>query len=71
MHPAQKRIHRRLRLVGVRVVDEHDDRMALAAAVIYIAEQRALAEQKRNQDELALTPVGREGLLASTGTRAY
>jgi putative inorganic carbon (HCO3(-)) transporter len=45
--------------------------MALAAAVIYITEQRALADQKRNQDELALTPVGREGLLVPTGTRAY
>jgi hypothetical protein len=41
----------------------------LAAAVIYIAEQRALAEQNRNQDDLA--PVGREGLLVPTGTRAY
>ncbi len=43
--------------------------MALAAAVIYIAEQRALAEQKRTQDELA--PVGREGFLVPSGTRAY
>jgi hypothetical protein len=43
--------------------------MALAAAVIYIAEQRALAEQKPNQDDPA--PVGREGLLVPTGTRAY
>jgi O-antigen ligase len=43
--------------------------MALSAAVIYIAEQRALAEQKRTQVELA--PVGRESLLVPTGTRAY
>jgi putative inorganic carbon (HCO3(-)) transporter len=43
--------------------------MALAAAVIYIAEQRALAEQKPNQDDPAL--AGREGLLVPTGTRAY
>jgi O-antigen ligase len=45
--------------------------MALSAAVIYIAEQRALAEQKRNQDELALAPVGREKLLVPTGKQAY
>ena len=45
--------------------------MALAAAAIYIGEQRALADQKRNQDELALAPVGREGLVVPAGTRAY
>jgi hypothetical protein len=45
--------------------------MALAAAVIYIAEQRALAAQPSTQDEMALAPVGREGLQATTGTRAY
>jgi len=45
--------------------------MALAAAVMYIAEQRALADQKSSQEELALPPIGREGLVASTGTRAY
>jgi O-antigen ligase len=43
--------------------------MALAAAVIYIAEQRALLEQKRNQEDLG--PVGREGLLVPTGTQVY
>jgi hypothetical protein len=44
--------------------------MALAAAVIYIAEQRASAKQP-GQDELALAPIGREGLVASAGTRTY
>lgn len=43
--------------------------MALAAAVMYIADQRALAEQPA-QDEHALAPVGREGLVASAGSRA-
>jgi hypothetical protein len=37
--------------------------------VIYIAEQHALAAQKSTQDELALAPVGREGLLAQAGMR--
>ncbi len=41
--------------------------LALAAAVIYIAEQRALAEQKHEQE--ALAPVGREGLPAQAGMR--
>jgi hypothetical protein len=45
--------------------------MALGAAVIYIAEQRALAARPSNQDEIALAPVGREGLQVTTGTRAY
>jgi O-antigen ligase len=45
--------------------------MALAAAVIYIAEQRALAKHQPEQDELALAPVGREGLLGPAGTRAF
>jgi putative inorganic carbon (hco3(-)) transporter len=45
--------------------------MALAAAVIYIAEQRALADRKSIQDELAPSPVGREGLVAAAGTRSY
>jgi hypothetical protein len=45
--------------------------MALAAAVIYIADRRAAAEQKRNQDAQALAPVGREGLVVPAGTRAY
>jgi O-antigen ligase len=45
--------------------------MALAAVVILIAEQRALAEQKPSQDEQALVPVGREGVLAPSGARVY
>ena len=44
--------------------------MALAAAVIYIAEQRALANQKRDQDALALAPVVVKGCCPA-GTRAY
>jgi putative inorganic carbon (hco3(-)) transporter len=43
--------------------------MALAAAVIYIAERRALAAQQPNQDALALASVGREGLPAQAGMR--
>jgi len=45
--------------------------LALAAAVIYIAEQRALAEQKHDQDELALAPAGREAYPVPAGTRVY
>jgi hypothetical protein len=45
--------------------------MALAAAVIYIAEQRALAARQSNPDEMALAPVGREGLQVMPPTRAY
>jgi len=37
--------------------------MALGAAVIYIADQRAQSEQKRNQAAQALAPVDREGLV--------
>lgn len=37
--------------------------MALGAAVIYIADQRAQSEQKRNQEAQALAPIGREGLV--------
>lgn len=44
--------------------------MALAAAVIYIAEQRAL-EQTQDQEDLALIPVSAEGYPAPLGTRAY
>jgi hypothetical protein len=43
--------------------------MALAAAVIYIAERRALADQSRNQDAQALAPVGREGIVVPAGAR--
>jgi putative inorganic carbon (HCO3(-)) transporter len=45
--------------------------MALAAAVIYIAEQRALAARQSNPDAMALAPVGREGLQVMPPTRAY
>jgi hypothetical protein len=45
--------------------------MALAAVVIYIAEQRALAEHTPAQDEQALVPAGRGGLLTPSGTRAF
>ena len=37
--------------------------MALGAAVIYIADQRAQSEQKRNQAAQALAPIGPEGLV--------
>jgi O-antigen ligase len=43
--------------------------MALAASVIYIAEQRALANQQRDQDEATLAPAGIEG--RPVPTRAY
>ena len=43
--------------------------MALAAAVIYIADRRALADQKRNQEAQTLAPVGREGLVIPAGMR--
>lgn len=45
--------------------------MALAAAVIYIADQRALAEQEDDQVALAPTPVGREGYPVPVGTQVY
>jgi len=45
--------------------------MALAAAVIYIAERRALADQKLAQEAQSLALAGREGLAVPAGTRAY
>ena len=43
--------------------------MALAAAVIYIADRRALAEQKLSDEPQALAPVGREGLVGPAGAQ--
>lgn len=45
--------------------------MALAAATIYIAEQRALAKQAQEPDETALVPVGRETYPVPAATRMY
>jgi hypothetical protein len=45
--------------------------MALAAATIYIAEQRALARQAQEPDESALAPAGREAYPAPAVARVY
>ena len=45
--------------------------MALAASVIYIAEQRALAEPQTDKDELALVPAAAEGSPVPVGPRVY
>src|SRR4051794_27544212 len=45
--------------------------LALAAAVIYIAERRALADQELAQEAQSLALAGREGLAVPAGTRAY
>jgi O-antigen ligase len=44
--------------------------MALAAAVIYVAEQRALAARQPDKDALALVPAVGEGHSVPVGTRA-
>jgi putative inorganic carbon (hco3(-)) transporter len=45
--------------------------MALAAATIYIAEQRALAKQAQEPDESALVPAAREPYPVPAGARVY